>query len=709
MLALAFAQFPPPLSSFSNVTVLQSPANKDITIRFKSPLPGTCTTVFSTQKQYTGYVTIPPDDVVSAPNTYPINTFFWFIEARQLPEKAPLTIWLNGGPGSSSMIGLFQENGPCRVVEIAKDKLGTVARDWGWDRSSNMLYIDQPVQVGFSYDTLTNASTRLISDTFFQPPIPRPASEPEYVFLNGTFASGKEKFAANTSDIAAEAVWHFLQTFLIAFPEYNAGNRSTDTGDDKAGINLFAESYGGRYGPAIVQSIQRHNKEIEADPVANGGLLHINVVSLGIMNGLIDILVQGIYYARFGYKNTYGLNIFSLFEQQKLASNYRGPDGCQQKTEECRSVAAALDPSNFGNNDDVNSVCAKAGKACDDSVNAYAAKNLSIYDITQTYLDPFPEWLYLDYLNDVNVQDSIGVPINYTTSSDAVYDAFLRTGDIVKEGSITELAEILESGIRIALIYGDRDFICNWLGGEAVSFAIAGALQPKYSPFYTAGYAPIIANESYIGGAVRQFGNLSFSRIYDAGHLAPAYQPETAFTVFTRIIQGEDIGTGAPVDLANFDTRGDANATYMNTLIPEAAKPMCYLRNVVENCDEDQQNMLANRAGVIINGILYASEQDWVPPDPSVVADAGVPGTLPAEAMQTLPPNAGGSTVAGAPRGPVTTTVMTESLPTGVYTATGTPVMTTTRKAGSANRHGSSGLCSWLAVMVMAMLCMGWL
>ena len=41
------------------------------------------------------------------------------------------------------MIGLFTENGPCEVVEIANGKLGTVVRDWGWDRGSNVLYIDQ--------------------------------------------------------------------------------------------------------------------------------------------------------------------------------------------------------------------------------------------------------------------------------------------------------------------------------------------------------------------------------------------------------------------------------------------------------------------------------------------------------------------------------------------------------------------------------------
>jgi hypothetical protein len=41
------------------------------------------------------------------------------------------------------MVGLFLENGPCEVVEVAKNEFATKARVWGWDRSSNMLYIDQ--------------------------------------------------------------------------------------------------------------------------------------------------------------------------------------------------------------------------------------------------------------------------------------------------------------------------------------------------------------------------------------------------------------------------------------------------------------------------------------------------------------------------------------------------------------------------------------
>jgi carboxypeptidase C (cathepsin A) len=75
------------------------------------------------------------------PGNYSTNTFFWFIGARDPTDQ--LTVWLNGGPGSSSMIGLFTENGPCEVVEIANGLLGTQVRDYGWDRGSNMLYIDQ--------------------------------------------------------------------------------------------------------------------------------------------------------------------------------------------------------------------------------------------------------------------------------------------------------------------------------------------------------------------------------------------------------------------------------------------------------------------------------------------------------------------------------------------------------------------------------------
>ena len=70
--------------------------------------------------------------MVHIPGNYSTNTFFWFIGARDPTDE--LTIWLNGGPGSSSMLGLFAENGPCEVIEEGLGQLGTQVRDWGWDR-----------------------------------------------------------------------------------------------------------------------------------------------------------------------------------------------------------------------------------------------------------------------------------------------------------------------------------------------------------------------------------------------------------------------------------------------------------------------------------------------------------------------------------------------------------------------------------------------
>jgi carboxypeptidase C (cathepsin A) len=91
---------------------------------------------------------------VHVEQSYSINTFFWFFEARNGdPANAPLSIWMNGGPGSSSLIGLFQENGPCHVND---DSNSTWLNPWSWNKEVNMLYVDQPVQVGFSYDVPTN-------------------------------------------------------------------------------------------------------------------------------------------------------------------------------------------------------------------------------------------------------------------------------------------------------------------------------------------------------------------------------------------------------------------------------------------------------------------------------------------------------------------------------------------------------------------------
>ena len=89
-------------------------------------------------KSYSGFITLPPGTLADSNGyqNYTINTFFWFFESRHDPANAPLSIWMNGGPGSSSFIGLLQENGPCTVNN---DSNSTELNPWSWNNNSNML------------------------------------------------------------------------------------------------------------------------------------------------------------------------------------------------------------------------------------------------------------------------------------------------------------------------------------------------------------------------------------------------------------------------------------------------------------------------------------------------------------------------------------------------------------------------------------------
>jgi carboxypeptidase C (cathepsin A) len=89
-------------------------------------------------KSYSGYIHLPAgalDELGVRNQTYEINTFFWFFESRKDPENAPLSIWMNGGPGSSSMLGLLREHGPCWVNE---DSNSTRLNEWSWNNEGNM-------------------------------------------------------------------------------------------------------------------------------------------------------------------------------------------------------------------------------------------------------------------------------------------------------------------------------------------------------------------------------------------------------------------------------------------------------------------------------------------------------------------------------------------------------------------------------------------
>jgi len=77
--------------------------------------------------------------------------FYWFFYSpNEVGNELPLALWMNGGPGSSSLIGLFTENGPLRVSKTLEE-FKVEYLDSSWVKIAHMVFVDQPIDVGFSF------------------------------------------------------------------------------------------------------------------------------------------------------------------------------------------------------------------------------------------------------------------------------------------------------------------------------------------------------------------------------------------------------------------------------------------------------------------------------------------------------------------------------------------------------------------------------
>ncbi|KAL1949544.1 hypothetical protein VTO73DRAFT_8425 [Trametes versicolor] len=211
------------------------------------------------------------------------SMWFWFFEARENPETAPLTLWLQGGPGGSGLVGVFQEHGPCR---INNDTISVSYNPFSWNNVSNMIYIDQPIPTGFS--------------------------------------QGNRNF--NNSVDAAQDVWSFLQ---ILFADDRLSKfQSNDFG-------IWTESYGGHYGPTFARQFLDQNARI-ANGSAEG--VPVNLKMLGIGDGLTDPLTQYGSYFDYAQFNPY----FPTADNDTLASTNQSwfePGGCRDEISNCYNTS----------------------------------------------------------------------------------------------------------------------------------------------------------------------------------------------------------------------------------------------------------------------------------------------------------------------------------------------------------------------------------
>jgi cathepsin A (carboxypeptidase C) len=172
---------------------------------------------FVNETWYSGLVTV---------NDKGGDMFYWWFESRNDTANDPLVLWLTGGPGCSSEIALFIENGPYKFLDDNKTMVGN---PYSWNSNANLLYVDQPIGTGFSNP-------------------------------NGSRLDRHE-------EQIADHMFTFMSRFLEKYPQLQ--------GKD---FYITGESYAGHFVPAITHAFVFKYKD----------QLKLNVKGMGIGNGLVD-------------------------------------------------------------------------------------------------------------------------------------------------------------------------------------------------------------------------------------------------------------------------------------------------------------------------------------------------------------------------------------------------------------------------------------
>ncbi|KNZ57586.1 uncharacterized protein VP01_2121g1 [Puccinia sorghi] len=355
-------------------------------------------------KSYSGYIDIGNNQ----------SMFFWFFEARNNASTAPLALWLNGGPGCSSLFGALQENGPC---QINSDSTASKLNPYSWNTyasnafdctdslakryDQNMLYIDQPISTGFSYGE------------------------------RNVFSSKQ----------AAARVWQFFQTFfsIPTFSQYAHRDMTfwPEVHRSKSSKHHALRSFF-REQNALIKA-----KKLQAYPII--------ITSLGINNGWFDPYVQyQSYYEYAQRKNNHVVDMASALTLSMVKTALNHKDGCLAQLKKC---------ANNGSND----VCQDADNFCAEYVTAPLLGNRSTYYIPNFKNTTIPGLSFLKYLDRWDVRHALGAESKFMACQDDVGDDFFTTADSVRP-TISTLGKLLDSDLRTVIWAGVGSIPtrCRW-------------------------------------------------------------------------------------------------------------------------------------------------------------------------------------------------------------------------------------------------------
>lgn len=449
-------------------------------------------------------------------------------EAPLDPATAPLVLWLNGGPGCSSLEGFLYEHGPLNVADahappnanhagdpspFADDK-NLVANAWSWSKAANMLYLEAPAGVGFSYSSTGNPKDLVTGDN-----------------------------QTATDNLAA------LNSFFKLFPEY-----SNNT------FMVSGESYGGVYVPTLSLKIYE---------AAARGEFGGNMRGYLVGNGVFDFKTAAAATVPFAYGHSFIGDVQNAAVTKACAGGYIKPTpACSTQLNKvraqyvdtngydayrtCYQPPSDIDPGAVSGNPAA-LIDLFAG-AVEDTERGHAnaavhawmrarhmARRASLHSVGEN-VPCINSVKGTEYLNREDVKQALHVEASPNTW--AVCGGVTYKNDGVYTSMIDLHKEMLTKYSPRILVYnGDVDPGCNYIWGErsVVDFGLAPNTDEAWRPWT---YDDKLVGPQ-LGGFVSTYGpraqGVLFTTVHGAGHMSPQWRPEAVFHMFQRFLAAKPL------------------------------------------------------------------------------------------------------------------------------------------------------------------------
>ncbi|CAB9528530.1 Pheromone-processing carboxypeptidase KEX1 [Seminavis robusta] len=434
--------------------------------------------------------------------------FFYWLFAPDTSQHSdlsdsdiPLVIWLNGGPGCSSMDGLFLENGPLRFER--KDGSGNyqlVAAQHSWHKTpAYMLYIDQPVGTGLSFTT-------------------------------------SRKYPKNDKEVDTD-FYYFLQSFLKAHSDKFVTSQRLNRP-----FYFSGESHAGHYIPSMMAFILNQNKQLGSDGI------YVPLSGAAIGNGWVDPFHQ---YA--AAEAAYGHGIIDRAQKAALADKEKQcQDGLNQKrytSAKCFDLLDDIVKQSYGSKSnfkvsqyDVRQVESRRGSRNfppgHKTVETYLGGRGSAAGMTTATMN--------DALQAIHASESRSAGQMYQECTNPPYDALSHQDGL---GVVKEVVQVLEhepakgeSDIRLLFFNGVTDLICNHVGNEIALERLNWKHQSDWTKATRTAWKSKSQAGDKISGYIKEFNNLLYLKVMDSGHMVPMDVPEVALDMMRLFLYG---GQGA--------------------------------------------------------------------------------------------------------------------------------------------------------------------